>query len=279
MSIAPVECTPGIDWITVRTDGNPKSQEAYERARSLQSAAQLAGDRLRDWGTHGYVGKSTRHCRWGVQGERVLVELSGHLAADHWRSFVPLSDTINRLDTKVDLRFPEPVADLAVQAYDAPGVPLAPNLPAIAKALYTGSAGGQTCYVGAMGGRRLGRLYDKSAESPRDTPPGVWRYELQERRPYSDVAGRSLHSRDNVSRSIAAYVHRFYARHGVEPWFTADGSDLPSVPRRRATDMSAWKRWVRSQVLPGVRRFLDGEDARTIERIFRELREDGDAGA
>ena len=271
MDISPAQCTPGIDWITCRADGNPGAQDAYALARQLQEVATLSGDRLRDWGTHGYTGKSTKHCRWGVKGEAVLVELSGHLAEDHWRQLYPHADAVNRLDTKVDLRFPTPVPGLAQAAYAAPPIPLGRNLPAIAKSLYTGSAGGETCYVGSMGGRRLGRLYDKSAESPRDTPPGVWRYELQERRPYSDVASSTLYGSGDVRSAIAAYVHGFFARHGVYPRFTAVSLDLPGVPRRSASDLSAWKHWAIEQVLPGVRRWLDREDAATVERLFREL--------
>jgi hypothetical protein len=269
--IAPTECTPGIDWLTVRTEANPQSQDAYARARQLQEAATATGDQLRDWGTHGYIGKATRHCRWGVKGEEVLVELSGPVAQDHWRSFVHLASTIPRLDTKVDVRFPHPVADLALEAYRAPGVRINDRLPPIAKALYTGTAGGQTCYVGAMGGRRLGRLYDKSAESPRDTPANVWRWELQERRPFSDVAGRALDRHDDVRGAVAAYVHRYFARHGIQTGFGAGHLALPDIPRRRQSDLSAWRDWAIEQVLPGVRRWLAREDARTVERLLREL--------
>jgi hypothetical protein len=257
MPTAQVDCTPGIDWITLSSDEDGPSDQLYRTVRALQAEHEGEGNRRRDWGMRGYIGHAVRHCRYGVKGDSVLVELSGDLADRHWLELVELATGISRLDTKVDVTFPHDVIGLAEDAYHAPGVPLGPNLPAIQKTLYTGNAGGQTCYVGAMGGRRLGRLYDKHAESRGEYPPNTWRWELQERSPFSGLTGGALRRVDNVPRSIAAHVSAFYARHGITPWFKADRIALPTLARSRRTDLSTYCAWLRSQVAPGMRRWLD----------------------
>jgi hypothetical protein len=266
MTAALAKCSPGVDWITVNADDDDQADELYRTARALQAEQVDAGNRLHDWRIRNYIGKSTRHCRYGVAKGRVRVELSGELADRYWLQLVGLATQVRRLDTKVDVEFARDVRDLARQAYDAPGVPLGPNLPAITKQLIVGTGGGQTCYVGHMGGGRLGRLYDKSAESRGEYPPNTWRWELQEKTPHSGTACGFLGRVDDVPRAIAAYVSAFYTRHGVVPWFTADSVDLPVIARRRRTDMSTYCAWLGVQVAPGVRRGLSSGHRDTITR-------------
>jgi len=258
------KCTPGVDWITLTTGADDDADEAYQRARALAVEQVANGDRLRPWGVRGYSGFGTRHLRCGHRDGDVLVELSGQLADRYWREFACLARSVSRFDTKTDVTFPRPVHGLAVDAYKAPGVPLGPNLPAISKTLYTGSAGGETCYVGAMGGRRLGRLYDKSAESRGEFPPNTWRYELQERKPFSSLTCNALRNADDVPHDIAAHLFSFYSRHGIKPWFKADSVDLPTLHRRTNTDLSVWLNWLRVQVAPGVRRWSERGHADAI---------------
>lgn len=255
MTSSPSEVYASVDWLTLTTGADDDAQPAYELARSLAVEQESAGQQIRTWGAHGYKGFGTPHLRAGEKDGDVLVELSGELADRYWRMFLGYAKSISRIDTYVDVRHAHSVAGLAEQAYYAPGVRIIPHLPPIHKSLVVGSDGGSTCYVGKLGGRRLGRLYDKHVESRGDFPPGTWRYELQERSPISGVVARGINRTDDVPRSVAAHVHHFYSVHGIEPWFQSDSDLVPGQHGKSRSDVSAWLNWVRSQVAPGVRRW------------------------
>jgi hypothetical protein len=254
---ARIDCTPGVDWITLKAVVGPEAKHLYQTVRALQDEQAGEGNRIRPWAVAGYIGHSVRHIRYGVKAGAVRVELSGDPADRYWRELVQLATDVRRIDVKVDVTFPRDVGDLADRAYHAPPVPLGQNLPAIEKSLWVGSTGGATCYVGRMGGDRFGRLYNKHAESRGEYPPHTWRYELQERTPFSGVTSGYLRDVDELPRAIAAYVSAFYTRHGIAPWFKADRINLPAISRTRRTDLSAYRAWLRSQVAPGVRRWLN----------------------
>jgi hypothetical protein len=264
MSYAPPSVYPSIDWISLTTGPGDDAQKAWDTARALSIEQLAAGNETRPWSANGYVGWGTRHLRFGRKGDDCAVELSGELSDRYWQEFALLSASISRLDRAVTVQFDHDVRDLAVNGYDAPGVPVAPGRPPITKTLLRGTGGGQTLYVGAMGGRRLGRLYDKHAESRGEFPANTWRWELQDRSPHSGDVACDLGRADDVRRAIRAGVHRFFDRNGVQPWFHSDGVAVPGIRRRPRSDLSDRFAWWGSQVAPGVRRGLAGASRAAI---------------
>jgi len=257
MPTALVDCTPGVDWITLKAIVGPDARQLYGTVRALQEEQARDGNRIRPWGANGYTGHAVRHIRYGVKAGAVRVELSGDQADRYWLQLVQLATQVRRLDTKVDVTFPRDVGNLAQRAYDAPGVPVGPNLPAIGKTLLVGNHGGATVYVGRMGGERFGRVYDKSAESRGEYPDHSWRWEIQERNGYSDCTAGTLGRADDVPRAVAAYVSSFFTHHGVFPWFKSDRIALSAIHRKRRSDVSAYGDYLGRQVSPGVCRWID----------------------
>lgn len=257
MSISPSQVYAGIDWLTMTTGVSPDADEVYQRARALVVEQQDAGDRLRPWASHGYRGFSVPHLRCGHKDGDVLLELSGGLADDRWRTFLPFAKNVSRIDPQVTVTFGREVRDLAQQAYDAPAVRMSPNLPAITKRIFLEKDGGQTCYLGAPTSDRRARLYDKHAESRGEYPPFTWRYELQVRRAMGSDLARLIDGADDVRGSVASVVRSFFSAHGVTPWFNADGPTVFSPARVPRSDMSKWLDWLGRTVRPGVRRWSD----------------------
>jgi hypothetical protein len=257
MTTAPPQVYPGVDWITLTTGVSPDADVAYQRARALAVEQVAAGDRLRPWGANGYRGFGTPHLRCGQRAGDVLVELSGELAELYWRDFWPLAHNVSRLDTAVTVTFPEPVGDLAWDAYKAPRVARRPGLPAIGKTLMVELGRGQTCYLGSKKSAKLGRLYDKSAEAHGGWPPNSWRWEVQERRHMGSTTASALYDSNDVHSAIRAHVRGFFAYHGVNPWFLADGPSLHSPARRSRPDVRRYESYLARSIAPGVRRWID----------------------
>jgi len=248
---------PGVDWITLTTLCPDCGAHVWSKGRELLELARQAGDKVRPWGAHGFKGLSAPHFRIGRLEDRTLLELSGDLADRYWQDFVGYAHNITRFDTKVDVTFDKEVKDLAIDAFKAPGKKIGKRFPPIQKHLWVNSAGGQTAYIGSPKSERMGRLYDKHLESGGEYPPNTWRWEVQERRDCSSRAARLLWGSDELHRVIKSYVSTFYTRHGVTPWFSADGLDLPAQPRKQPTGMPALLNWLSRGVAPGVRRGLD----------------------
>jgi len=264
MDTAPHEVYPSIDWFSLTTGPGPDAATAWDTCVALADEQRGAGNEIRPWGANGYAGWGTRNLRFGRKGEDCAVELSGPLAERYWLNFAPLAHNVTRIDEAVTVSYGHTVADLAVTGYLAAGVPLPGGRPPIAKQLVQATRGGQTLYVGAMGGRRLGRLYDKHAESRGEYPPNTWRYEVQSRRPHSDLASSDLRRAHDLPGAIGARVHHFFNRHGVQPWFLSDGTFVPGIRRRPRSDLQQWCNWGRTQVAPGVRRWLARTDRNTL---------------
>lgn len=264
MDTAPHQVYPSIDWFSLTTGPGPDAATAWDTCVALADEQNQAGNDTRPWSANGYVGWGTRNLRFGRRGDDCAVELSGELAERYWLNFALLAATCTRIDRAVTVTYGHTVTDLAVNGYDAPGVTLPGMRAPITKTLLRGTRGGQTLYVGAMGGRRLGRLYDKHAESRGEYPPNTWRYELQDRRPHSDLVSRDLGRARDVRSAIGAGVHRFFSRHGVQPWFLSDGAFVPGIRRRPRSDLSTRVNWWEQQVAPGVRRSLGCADRNTI---------------
>jgi hypothetical protein len=253
MRAAPPQVYAGVDWLSLTTGLGPDADHAYDKARALATESVADGNKLTPWSLNGWKGFAVPHLRCAAKEGDVRLEISGEMSQRYWREFVPLAQHISRCDTCVDVTHDPPRTGLAQQAFDAPGVSTGRGHPPVEKRFWISTKGASTCYVGSPKSRRMGRLYDKTAESGGEFPEGTWRYELQERDDVGDFTARSLHSRDDVHRAIAAYVYGYYSRRGVQPWFRADGSTLPSQPRKPRSDMQRRLGWYSSQIRPGVR--------------------------
>lgn len=253
MSAAPPQVYAGVDWLSLTTGPGPDADAAYNKARALTLEQVAAGNKLTPWSLNGYKGFAVPHLRYATKAEECRLELSGDLCQRYWREFVPFAANISRFDTCVDVTHDPPRADLAQQAFDAPGKSTGHGHPPVEKRFWISTKGGQTCYVGSPHSRRMGRLYDKHVESDGRAPPGTWRYELQERDALGDFTARSLHGVDDVCRAITAYVYGYYRRRGVQPWFRANGPCLPVKPGKPDSDLQRRLKWYSSSVRPGVR--------------------------
>ena len=257
MDIAPPEVYASVDWFSLTTGQAPDAYETFRKAQALAVETLGKRNRIRPFATHGYRGFGTRHIRAGIRDRDCLIELSGQTADRYWRAFFPHAKNVTRIDPCVDVHFSHDVRDVAQAAYDAPAVAIVPGLTTISNRLVRGTEGGQTCYVGSPKSDRMGRLYDKHAESGGEFAPNTWRYEVQCRNDMGSLVARALHSPDDVRGAIAANVHDFYCKRGIQPWFQADSLSLPSQLRRTRTDLQRCEKWLHLSVAPVIRRWAD----------------------
>lgn len=257
MTTAPPQVYPSVDWLTATCADPYDGDYAYGKARALAVEQETAGDTIRPWGANGFRGFSTPHLRCGVRDTEVLVELSGHLADIYWKDFYAVSSNVSRLDTCVTVTFPAETRDVAIDGFKAAPVSVRRGFPTIRKTIWEQRDGGQTLYLGSPKSSRMGRLYDKTAESGGDWAPNTWRWELQERRHMGSARARLLDGSDDVYRAITASVHGFFSYHGVNPWFQSDGPIVFAPARRPRSDLSRRLDYYRKSIAPGVRRGID----------------------
>lgn len=225
----------------------------------MRSAGQ--GNRVGYFKRGPYVGGQTRSVGYAEHQGRGLVELRGETARDWGPLILPWSEKVSRIDVQVTVA-QEPYDDrLAWRAWEeaidrakAEGRP--PRY-----TLWADSSRGSTLYIGRLGSRFLGRVYEKAKEDPKGGWPPSWRYEVQARRERAQQVAMELGRQSQPEPWIAGTVADHFSKRGVQPIYTPQAAySLGPLPPENSDETKAL-RWLSSSVAPVLDRF-QGEDAR-----------------
>jgi len=249
---SPVIRESAVDWITAtasRADlaGQLASFGAY-LCEKLVADGNV--ERLFDW--RGY---SLHRCASSAYGTRVdgtMLQLSGGLAASHYRTAIASSEHIARLDLQVTVQVNPDNVDLARAGYSTG---LDQNIRASRPVTYThyqNSTGGSTLYVGSRKSDMMGRLYNKWAESADQQYRGCWRYEVELKNDYATHFGMKLLAVQDKPALIAGLVWKWFEERGVMPVFNHDSPIDLRLPPAAPSDAEKMLTWLRIQVSPTV---------------------------
>lgn len=212
-----------VDWITATAKTTGSGHELARIAGALIAESKSEGNRPRPSNFLGYSGYAAGHIHWGFRIDGVCLRCSGKMAAKHWRAILSASNTISRFDIAVTVQSLPAYLGLAKEIRygwkensQVEGTKPQPTL-------VDRRQGGQTCYIGSRASERFGRVYDKTAESRGNYPPGCWRFEIEYKsRPAGGIANDLAVNEHDATGILAIACYQF------DRW----GIDLPvdSVP-------------------------------------------------
>lgn len=271
----------GIDWLTLTTDGDGTGYGWYEIYNSYKREKLLEELEEKPFNNGYYAGVGIGGMRWGYSEKLgYILVCSGILAHQMYGRLAPLPKRVTRLDLAVDILLTQP-QDLAKKSYG-----ILSQRPPNAKpqvALYEGSTGGITLYVGSRQSTQFGRLYDKGIESGLHPPRYYWRYEVEYKKPIAQaVEEKFIDLKPNERHEmIIAGVGKWFRDRKVITLFEDDtGRELDISVAKRVSTVSRKLTWLRTQVAPTVHKLVDAGhgcevlrslllDERAIEDIFR----------
>ncbi len=207
-----------------------------------------------------YIGGQTKAVGYAEHQGRGLVELRGEYARDWGMLVLPWTDKVSRIDVQVTVR-QDPYDDrLAWDAWESAREKAKAEGRPPRYTLWADATRGSTLYVGRLGSRFMGRLYEKGKESPKDGWGDAWRYEVQARRERAEQVALELGRSVDPERWIAGAVAGHFQTRGVEPIFTPqDEVRLAPLPKEHS-DTAKALRWLGQSVAPVVSRLYGSGD-------------------
>lgn len=251
----------GVDTLTCSAESDDRKPYLQSLAGYLLMRSAAEKNRVGYFKRGPYVGGQTRSVGFAEWHGRTLLELRGGYARDWGLLVLPYAEKVSRIDVQVTVR-QEPYDDeLAWRAWEAAR--------ALAKmegrppryTLWADASRGSTLYVGRLGSRFMGRVYEKGKEDPNGGWQDCWRYEVQARRERAAQVAMELGGSDEPQPWIARCVEGHFTARGVQPIYrTQNAYSLAPLPRE-STDEAKSLRWLSSSVAPVLAR-LDGMGSR-----------------
>lgn len=275
MDTTPVIFESQLDWLTCAVEGERKQESLRLSAHRLMAAEILLGAKIRPFRLNGYQGSQADRVRYGERSDRGLIQLSGDLAQQHFRTMYGRADHISRLDLAVTVRMASYHPGIGSASYlEACEARLARPTMALPQ-LHQDGNGGSTCYLGDRTSDYFLRIYDKMAEClSRDDQDAIdryhnaWRYELEVKGVSAPGVAERLFDSPHPSGTIRGIVHNHCTNHGISPVWDLDTPERPLPGFRRRSDRDTRLAWLEKSVKPAVGWLLEnGDRTEVLERL------------
>jgi DNA relaxase NicK len=110
-------------------------------------------------------------------------------------------------------------------------------------------------------------VYDKGAEQS-DQVGRIWRYEVEVKKPASEIAVARLLEEKNPAEFIGGFVHGWFVRHGIHPVFSPTSTESVIEVGTRVKSSDKTLEWLSTQVRPAVGRLIiEGREAELLEAL------------
>lgn len=251
----------GIDYITVSATGD-QARFVQQAAERLGRRRERLGDSPKPFSALGYDGVSVGPVFFGFREDgRSLFRVSGPVAGEAFDLVATNEMHFTRIDIQMTIRpgglFLNPNLAKTVLRESNRRRLANPNQNYSHVRMIDGNGKGDTVMVGSRSSGKYARIYDKDAESGDDRYAGCWRYELEYKAEYANLVRDQLVDEYNREQVIVDLIVS-----QMEVWeipaFVSRGKHrplrgAPSLP----TDNERSLEWIRTQVLPTIRRLRD----------------------
>jgi len=252
----------GVDWISATLGREDTSDQMwlYNGIQSLEAVAML-GNAYKRRSMLGFDGWECSGCFIGSNDTRHYAQFAGKYANDAYRSIIHPDVHISRIDLQVTVQYDIELPKEGRYQY-ARAIHHNKGIPEYRQRkihLYAGSDGGDTVYLGSPSSDVRGRLYNKAKQSGDTAYERSWRYEVVYRNESaSNVFRRCIDADNAASTVICAEVLNWYHERGVDILGVEFGEHNPlAPPKSPRTDVQRKLTWIRTQVIPTIRKLAE----------------------
>jgi len=249
----------GVDYITGSSPGGANAVHLECVGQRWLDEERRAGNDIHEFFTHGYSGLGCGSVQLAKNGKSVFVRLSGREAYDHRAEVAKASSKVSRIDFQVTVRLKREMKSFAERVERSALSYERKHNHDLGVRLLRDSRTGKTVYLGSKRSNRMGRFYDKGAESKLPEFINCWRGEWQFGGTLSTLQAMRLLGVDDTTAAVIRIVHQESKRVGV---FWPDVLGVPLrlaqllIPPRGPTDSTRRLMWLHAQVKPTVEREL-----------------------
>jgi len=252
----------GVDWISATLGREDTSDQMwlYKGIQSLEAVAML-GNAYKRRSMLGFDGWECAGCFIGSNETRHYAQFAGKYANDAYRSIIHPDVHISRIDLQVTVQYDIELIKEGRYQY-ARAIHHNKSIPEYRRRkihLYAGSDGGDTVYLGSPSSDVRGRLYNKAKQSGDTAYERSWRYEVVYRNESAANVFRRCIDADNAAAAIiCAEVLNWYHERGVDILGVELGEHNPiASPKSARTDVQRKLAWIRTQVIPTIRKLAE----------------------
>jgi hypothetical protein len=224
-------------------------------AKLLLELEEARGNKVEHFRVKRYLGWAAGSVGYGLMPGAALVKLSGHAAAQHWRTFAAIAERVSRLDLAVTVKFEPPAKRLAERLYWHHGQMVRGRGKPPRTRLALERERGQTFYIGSTSSDLLGRVYDKEKESGAAEYAGCYRWELQDSSKLALHRLRRLGDMADERPGIQSHVQHYFTKRGSACPIDGTGVPLYRSVHVQRTDDDRKLSWLRTTARPTVQSF------------------------
>jgi len=252
----------GVDWIsgTLGREEIDNQTWVYDCLHALEEVA-LLGNTYKRRSMLGFDGWESGGCFVGSNEKMHYAQFAGKYANDAFHMLDHPKVHISRIDLQITVQYDIELIKEGRYQY-ARAIHHNKSLPEHRRRkihLYAGSDGADTVYLGSPSSDTRGRVYNKAKQSNDATYERAWRYEIVYR---NERAGgmfrRVVDAGNKITAIILSEVYNWYAERGVEVLDVGiERTNTVSLPKPPKSDVEKKLRWIKTQVVPTIRKLAE----------------------
>ena len=265
----------GVDWIsgTLGRDEIDNQTWLYDCLHALEQVAHL-GNVYKRRSLLGFDGWESGGCFVGSNETMHYAQFAGKYANDAYHMLEHPKVHISRIDLQITVQYDTELIKEGRYQY-ARAVHHNKSLPEYRRRkvnLFAGSDGSDTVYIGSPTSDVRGRIYNKAKQSGELVYERSWRYEVVYRNELAyRVFRRCIDADTAITAVIVSEVLSWYRERGVEVLdVMPNGSDITVPPRAQHTDVDRKLKWIRTQVVPTIRKLAEMGYAEELMELIAE---------
>ena len=265
----------GVDWISATLKREELDDQVWlaDCMHALYDI-QALGNTIKRRSLMGFDGWESGGCFVGSNETMHYAQFAGKYANDAYHMADHPKVHISRIDLQITVQYDFELIKEGRYQY-ARAIHHNKSLPEHRQRkihLFAGSDGGDTIYIGSPSSDQRGRLYNKAKQSGDAAYERSWRYEVVYRNQLAlGMFRRVYNSGSEASTVILQEVLDWYLQRGVVILDVRNsGNNAIAPPKQPKSDVQRKLRWIRTQVVPTIRKLAELGYAEELMEVIAE---------